>query len=307
MNYPVPRLVFRPLARRLVLGGAILGALVVAFGPYAPSVQAGETWSATEIRKSMILAQADTAKATKDAKAAAKDAAQAAKDAAQAAKDAAQVAKDAEQAAKDAANDESPTITIDRNGVRVEDGNGGKKRVRIGLGGTDREYDSFEQFVHEDRGTALMVVGIVFIVFLTPVLITGLLIWYKLRKNRMLNDTMVQLAEKGVVPSADVMLAMQSGRTTAAAAAIAARASVVDQVKTLRSQAAWSDLRKGVILAAVGMSFVAYSMFDDRSPNWIGLVLLFLGIGYGLLWYFEDRQLAAPASATPPPPPDGGA
>ena len=300
MNYPMS-----PLARRIVLGGAVLGALVVAFGPYAPAVQAGETYTSSEIRKSVVLAQAE---ATKEAKAAAKEAARvAAKVADDVARDAVQAAKDAAQAAKDAADNDPPMITIDRNGVRVDEGNGGKKRVHIGLGGTDREYDSFEQFVHEDRGLAFMVVGIVFIVFLTPVLITGLLIWYKLRKNRMLNDTMVQLAEKGVVPSADVMQAMQSGRPGAAASAIAARASVVEQVKTLRTQAAWSDLRKSVILAAVGLSFTVYSMLDDRSPNWIGLVLLFLGIGYGLLWYFEDRQLAAPASVAPPPPPAGGA
>jgi hypothetical protein len=153
---------------------------------------------------------------------------------------------------------------------------------------------------------AAMVVGIVFIVFLTPVLITGLLIWYKLRKNRMLNETMIQLAEKGVAPTTEMLQALQSGRTVSATVAMAARAGVVEQVKTLRSQAAWSDLRKGVILSAVGLSFIAYSMFDDRSPNWVGLVLLFLGIGYGFLWYFEDRQLAAPAGATPPPPPPAG-
>jgi hypothetical protein len=300
------------LARRVVLGGAILGALVVAFGPYSPTVEAGENAAMTRISAPLLLAQADVSKTTKDAaKASAKEAAKAAndaaKDAAQTAKDAARVAdeaaKDAEQAAKDA--EDPPTITIDQNGVRVE-GNGKKRRVHIGLGGTDREYDSFEQFVHEDRGLAFMIVGIVFIVFLTPVLITGLLIWYKLRKNRMLNDTMVQLAEKGVAPSPDMLQALTSGRTAAAANAVAARTSVVDQVKTLRTQAAWSDLRKGVILSAVGFSFIAYSMFDDRSPNWVGLVLLFLGLGYGFLWYFEDRQLAAPASA-PPPPPAGGA
>ena len=84
-------------------------------------------------------------------------------------------------------------------------------RRSSGLGGTDREYDSFDQFVHEDRGLAVMVVGIVFIVFLTPVLITGLVIWYKLRKNRMLNDTMIQLAEKGVVPTAEMLQALQLG------------------------------------------------------------------------------------------------
>ena len=175
---------------------------MVAFGPYAPSVQAGETYAETRIVKALMLAQADVAKAAKDtAKAAAKEAAKAADEAAKAAaKEAAQTAKDEAQAAKDAADaDDAPTVTIDRNGIRVEDASGKKKRVHIGLGGTDREYDSFDQFVHEDRGLAFMVFGIVFIVFLTPVLITGLFIWYKLRKNRMLNDTMVQLAEKGVV------------------------------------------------------------------------------------------------------------
>ena len=215
----------------------------------------------------------------------------------------------ANEAAKDeaASSDDSPTVTIDRNGIRVEDGGTGKKkRVHVGIGGTDREYDSFDQFVHEDRGLAFMFFGIVFVVFLTPVLIIGLVIWYKLRKNRMLNDTMLQLAEKGVVPPAEALAALHSGQTSAAANAMAARAPLMEQAKALRSSAAWSDLRKGVILVAVGLSFIAYSMFDDRSPNWIGLVLLFLGIGYAFLWYFEDRQLAAPASA-PPPPPAGGA
>ena len=311
MNYPMPRLTIRPLARRIVLGGAVLGALVVAFGPYAPSVQAGETYAETRIVKELKLAQADVAKTAKDTASTAKEAAKTANEEAKtAAKEAAQMAKDEAQAAKDAAEaEDSPTVTIDRNGIRVEEGGSGKKkRVHIGLGGTDREYDSFDQFVHEDRGLAFMVIGIVFIVFLTPVLITGLFIWYKLRKNRMLNDTMVQLAEKGVAPTGDMLQALVSGRTASAANAMAARAGVVEQVKTLRSHAAWTDLRKGVILAAVGLSFIAYSMFDDRSPNWIGLVLLFLGIGYAFLWYFEDRQLATPPGSAPPPqPPAGGA
>ena len=308
MNHPTSRHALRPLARRIILGGAILGALVVAFGPYAPSVQAGESASAPGIATALMVAQADTGQSARDASKAANDTAKAAKDAA---KDAAQVAKDAAQAAKDdaAANDDAPTITIDRHGIRVDDAETGskkRKRVIVGLGGPDREYDSFEQFVHEDRGLAFMVVSIVFVVFLTPVLITALLIWYKLRKNRMLNDTMMKLAEKGVVPPAEALQALSSGRISAAVNTMAARAPLIEQAKALRSQVAWSDLRKGVILAAVGLSLTAYSMMDDRSPNWIGLVLLFLGIGYAFLWYFEDRQLAAPASA-PPPPQAGGA
>ena len=301
MNRPTSPPPLSPAARRIVLAGAILGALIVAFGPYAPPVQAGETFAQTRLTRNITIAQADVTKSAKDVADAAKEAAAEAK---AAAKEAAQVAKDAADAA-----DAPGNITIDRHGIRIEEGDSGsgkRKRVTVGLGGPDREYDSFEQFVHEDRGLAFMVVGIVFIVFLTPVLIAGLLIWYKLRKNRMLNDTMIQLAEKGVAPTPEMLQALHSGRTASAANSMIARSGVVEQVKAIRSQAAWSDLRKGVILVAVGLSFVAYSMFDDRSPNWIGLVLLFLGIGYGFLWYFEDRQLAAPASV-PPPPPAGGA
>jgi hypothetical protein len=34
-------------------------------------------------------------------------------------------------------------------------------------------------------------------------------------------------------------------------------------------------------------------MVEEGSANWFGLVLLFVGVGYIVLWYFEDRQAAA--------------
>jgi hypothetical protein len=151
-----------------------------------------------------------------------------------------------------------------------------------------------------------MIFGVVFIVLLTPVLIIALVVWYKVRKNRMLNDTMLKLAEKGVVPPAEAMQALNAGHTSAAANAMAARAPLMEQAKALRTHAAWSDLRKGVILGAIGLALSFFSMLDDGTPNSVGLVFLFLGIGYAVLWYFEDRQLAAPPSV-PPPPPAGGA
>ena len=46
-----------------------------------------------------------------------------------------------------------------------------------------------------------------------------------------------------------------------------------------------------------------FSMLDDGTPNSVGLVFLFLGIGYAVLWYFEDRHLAA---QRPPSEPGGG-
>ena len=138
-----------------------------------------------------------------------------------------------------------------------------------------------------------MVLGIVFIVFLTPILIIALVIWYKVRKTRMQNETMLKLAEKGIVAPGEALQAIGTGQSTSVIGAAAASAPLAEQARALRKQAAWSDLRKGVLMGTVGLALTFYSLFDDRSPNWLGLVLLFVGIGYCVLWYFEDQQVTA--------------
>jgi hypothetical protein len=66
-------------------------------------------------------------------------------------------------------------------------------------------------------------------------------------------------------------------------------------------------LRKGVIMLGAGFGLSFWSMLDDGTPNSVGLVLLFVGIGYCILWFFEERNPAPrtvtspPASGTPPP------
>jgi hypothetical protein len=74
-----------------------------------------------------------------------------------------------------------------------------------------------------------------------------------------------------------------------------------DQARLLHRRAVWSDLRKGIILAALGFGLSAYSVFDDGTPNGAGLILLFLGLGYCVLWFFEDRSAAPRRDAGPPP------
>jgi hypothetical protein len=147
-----------------------------------------------------------------------------------------------------------------------------------------------------------MVLGIVFIVFLTPILIIALIIWYKVRRNRMQNETMLRLAEKGVVPPSDALQAIATNRVDA----VTANLPLADQASALTKRTAWSDLRKGVLLATVGFAFVFHNMIDEGTAGWLGLTLLFVGIGYIVLWYFEDRQAAAfnagRASAMPPAP-----
>ena len=179
-------------------------------------------------------------------------------------------------------------------GITVDDETG---KVRIG--GSDREFDSFEAFVEQAPWIAGLVFAVTFLVFLTPILIIALVIWYKMRKQRMLNETMIRLAEKGVVPPAEAFGAVSGGR----AAAGPATTPLYVQAKEERRKAVWSDLRKGFIVGAVGLGFTFYSMLDDGSPNFVGLILLFVGLAYIVLWYFEDRQVAATAPPQPPSPP----
>jgi hypothetical protein len=183
-------------------------------------------------------------------------------------------------------------------GVTVDDDTG---RVRIIGAGGAREFDSFEQFVDQAPWIAGLIFAVTFLVFLTPILIIALVIWYKMRKTRMMNETMIRLAEKGVVPTAEAFSAVTGGSSNVLQSAPSA-APLYVQAKEARRKAVWSDLRKGFIIGAVGLGFTFYSMLDDGSPNFVGLILLFVGLAYIVLWYFEDRQVEAQLPPPPPPP-----
>jgi len=200
--------------------------------------------------------------------------------------------------------DKGEDVTISPRGIVIDHGD---KHVRIGAG-VDREYDSFEQFAKDAPWLAGLVFFVVALVFLVPLLIIVLLIWYKVRKNRMLNETMIKLAEKGVVPPAEALDALSANRVGATVTSSPVAAPIYEQAKQLRRRAASSDLRKGVLLMAVGFGLIAYSMFDDGSPNGLGLILFFVGIGFCVLWFFEDRDPARRSGSSPPDSlPPGGA
>jgi len=171
-----------------------------------------------------------------------------------------------------------------------------RRRERIKMG--DDDFDSFNEALH----TAPWVVGLAFLVagsiLLTPVFLLVGIIWYKLRKTRLQNEAVLQLAERGAMAPAQAVDAVMSGVTpegavasTAASLAVSSAAPVYQQAVIARRRAVWSDLRKGVILMAIGLAFVFYQMVENGSASWVGLVLMFLGIGFILLWWFEDRHL----------------
>jgi hypothetical protein len=170
--------------------------------------------------------------------------------------------------------DEPPSFDRHRAGIQVDD------------------FDSFRQAMD----VAPWIVGVVFLVlgsiFLTPIILLVGIIWYKLRKTRLQNDAVLKLAERGVMPSAQAVDAVMAGTPPAQAAPAAVNTgAVVPQAVVTRRRAVWSDLRKGVLLAAVGLALVLYSITENGEPNWLGLVLLFVGAGYIALWWLEDRHL----------------
>jgi hypothetical protein len=163
----------------------------------------------------------------------------------------------------------------------------GRHRGRI-------QFDDFDSF-KQAMDVAPWIVGVVFLVlgsiFLTPIILLVGIIWYKLRKTRLQNDAVLRLAERGVMPSAQAVDAVMAGTPPAQMAPTAIAAATVPQAVVTRRRAVWSDLRKGVLLIAVGLALVLYSITDAGEPNWLGLVLLFVGAGYVALWWLEDRHL----------------
>jgi Domain of unknown function (DUF6249) len=193
-------------------------------------------------------------------------------------------------------------ISISESGVTIRK-RGGNEEPHVVVG--DMEFESFEEFVEKAPWLAALVFMVTGLVFLMPLLIIGLIIWYKVRSNRMRNETMLKLAERGVVTPTDAVTAMAAGSSAPSFATMPSTAPLYEQVKQVRKRAAWSDLRKGVLMLGAGLGLTFWSMLDDGSANSVGLVLLFVGIGFIVLWYFEERELTPPRDRGPGP--SGGA
>jgi hypothetical protein len=163
---------------------------------------------------------------------------------------------------------------------------GGKKQ-RNHSATIEIDDSDFDSAMGSNPAFVLAIVAIIMgSLFLSPVLIAFAIIWYKLRKNRLDNEAMIKLAEKGVMPQPQTPVGV-----AAAAAPAQAVSPVYQQALTARKRAVWSDLRKGVLMLMIGLALTFYSMTGDGTPNWVGLVLLFVGLGYVALWWLEGRHL----------------
>jgi hypothetical protein len=183
----------------------------------------------------------------------------------------------------------APSTQVEPGGGAAEKGettaqkNGGKRGESHVRFDTDDEFDVFLQKTPWAIGLIFLVVGSI---FLTPVILLIGIIWYKLRKTRLQNEAMLALAERGVVPPAQAADALAIGTSAASVAP-----QVYQQAVAMRKRVVWSDLRKGVILSMIGLGLSFYAMTASGEPSWIGLILLFVGVGYVALWWLEGRHL----------------
>jgi hypothetical protein len=270
--------------RRMILGGAFLLGLAVALAPRTPTVHAQEpATSPAAAPKPQPATKTVTITNGRGGKVKI--------EAGESAEPTVAIIADGKANAEDRspADAESPGSR----GHNVSIGEHG--RVKVNGLGADRDYASFGEFVDNEPALAVMVVAVVAVVFLSPVLAIALVLWYRMRKARMLNETMLKLAEKGIVPSAAALDALAGGKGDAVVAPY------YEQAKQVQRRAAWSDLRKGVLMSGFGLALSVYSLIEDRESNGLGLVLLFVGLGFVLLWWFEERHLA-PANRTSPLP-----
>jgi hypothetical protein len=114
--------------------------------------------------------------------------------------------------------------------------------------------------------------------------IVGIVVWGRLRRNRMMHETARLFAEKGQPLPAEFFASPQdkSGRS----ADVFAGVFPPRKVK--------SDLRRGIFWVAVGLGVIGYFIADHDSDWGFGLIPFFIGVGYLVAWKLETPPKSEP-------------
>ncbi|HZR04366.1 MAG TPA: DUF6249 domain-containing protein [Candidatus Udaeobacter sp.] len=148
-----------------------------------------------------------------------------------------------------------------------------KKHFGFTIGDHDKDLDALDRL---DKGKSedipQLVVPIVAITLLTvfgaPVLIVGLIMYFSFSRSRAMHRTVRMMVEKGQpVPEA-----------------------LLNPPPAQRQR---SDLRRGVVLAMIGIGLMAFfgAVNDWEGGSWtLGLIPFLIGVGYLLVWKLDTKK-----------------
>jgi len=119
----------------------------------------------------------------------------------------------------------------------------------------------------QSNETLVAIIGMI-VTFGLPVLLVGLILWFKHRKLRMTHETIARLAEKGLPVPPELI------------------------APPVRSQSA--ALRGGLVLVALGIALGVF-LEEMRGPWSIGLIPGLMGVALLIAWAIERRDVKANA------------
>ncbi|MGB9476087.1 MAG: DUF6249 domain-containing protein [Candidatus Udaeobacter sp.] len=161
----------------------------------------------------------------------------------------------------------SPSRLADKIHQKLEKKFHGKHGVII-----EGDHDEGDLGFGKSKDIPALVIPLVGIVFLTifgaPVLIVGLILYFSFSKSRALHRTVRMMVEKGQpVPEA-----------------------LLNPPPAQRQR---SDLRRGVVLAMIGIGLIAFfgAASDWEGGAWtLGLIPFLIGAGYLLVWKLDTKK-----------------
>ncbi len=113
-----------------------------------------------------------------------------------------------------------------------------------------------------DFGTSIVAISAVLFGVAGPIVLVGMILWYKSRRTRMANETALKLAEAGQPIPPELFAGSEDSA---------------------------SDLRRGVVLIGLGLALGAF-MYQIDKPWSVGLIPLFMGLGYLVVWKMESGK-----------------
>ena len=120
-----------------------------------------------------------------------------------------------------------------------------------------------------DFGTT-MIAGLAIVLGIgAPLAAIGLVLWYKSRRTRLIHETALKLAEKGQPVPPEMFVGADEP---------------------------FSDLRRGVVLVGLALGLGLF-MFQLGKPWAVGLIPLFMGLGYLVVWKLESGKARGAGNA----------